>query len=171
MFDLRTADRRSFSKQPHNVHGTEPAPSHVVVARDEAGSVALLRSLAVASEFRGQGLGTALVAHAEAAAGSRGVAELFLLATSARGFSAERGCQEVPMSSAPLAIVTHPQFTTLRPSSATVTMRRHVATHPFNRNRSHDSPRFALRLPAGDVHPALRPAWRRQLPTLTARAD
>lgn len=107
-------------------YGTEPAPSQGVVALEEVGSVALLRSLAVAPEFRGRGLGAALVAHAEATAKNRGIAELYLLTTSARAFFAGRGYHEIPRSSAPSAIVALPQFTTLCPSSAALMVRRNV---------------------------------------------
>jgi amino-acid N-acetyltransferase len=117
--DLAASRRVTF-------YGTEPAPSQGVVALEDVGTVALLRSLAVAPEFRGRGLGTALVAHAEAAATNRGVAELYLLTTSARAYFAERGYREVPRSSAPSAIVALPQFTTLCPSSAALMVKRHV---------------------------------------------
>jgi amino-acid N-acetyltransferase len=107
-------------------YGTEPAPPQGVVALEGVGSVALLRSLAVAPEFRGRGLGIALVAHAESAATNRGVAALYLLTTSARAFFAERGYHEVPRSSAPSEVSALPQFTTLCPSSAALMVKRRV---------------------------------------------
>jgi amino-acid N-acetyltransferase len=52
-----------------------------VVGLEIHGTVALLRSLAVAPAWRGQGLGAALLAHAERAARRRGLAALYLLTT------------------------------------------------------------------------------------------
>jgi GNAT superfamily N-acetyltransferase len=62
-----------------------------VVGLEPAGGAALLRSLAVDSRRRGNGLGRMLVQHAEGHARELGAETLYLLTTTAERFFAARG--------------------------------------------------------------------------------
>ncbi len=89
-----------------------------VVGVEPHGEVGLLRSLAVAAESRGMGLGRALVRHAEAWARAQGVATLYLLTRHAAGFFAHLGYIETPREAAPAAIAATAEFSWLCPASA-----------------------------------------------------
>jgi len=88
---------------------------HFVVARSgdrmagtiglqPAGRMALLRSLAVADEYRGQGLATSLYDRMVAYAQARGIEKLYLLTLSARDFFTHRGFAIADRSSVPKQI-------------------------------------------------------------------
>lgn len=79
---------------------------------------ALLRSLAVAPEQRGGGLGRTLVAFAETQAAAQGIMSLFLLTTSAAPFFAKLGYREASRATAPASIRATAQFSGLCPSSS-----------------------------------------------------
>ena len=87
---------------------------------------ALLRSLAVAADKRGIGLGGALLADAERYARTRGVAEIYLLTNTAERFFERVGYQRMPRDSAPAAIRTTQEFAALCPASAAL-MRKRLA--------------------------------------------
>ncbi|MDP3773228.1 MAG: arsenic resistance N-acetyltransferase ArsN2 [Gemmatimonadales bacterium] len=89
-----------------------------VVALEEYGASGLLRSLAVAPATRGTGLGKHLVAALEDRARGRGIAELWLLTTTAAGFFAKAGYRVAERSSAPEAVRGSTEFASLCPSSA-----------------------------------------------------
>lgn len=95
-----------------------------VIGLETSPPVGLLRSLAVRTEKRGQGIGAALVAAAETAAQSSGVETLYLLTESAGAFFAGLGYAPLSRESAPIAVRSHPQFTTLCPASARLMTRR-----------------------------------------------
>lgn len=95
-----------------------------VVGLEGSGTCALLRSLAVAPEYRGHGLGAVLLQHAEAAAGRRGVTELYLLTTTAQRYFAARGYAPVARTLAPPAIAAMRQFRELCPASAAFMLKR-----------------------------------------------
>jgi amino-acid N-acetyltransferase len=78
----------------------------------------LLRSLAVAPAWQGQGLGSALVAHAEQAARQRGIAALYLLTPTAEAFFARRGYVRLPREAAPSVLRQTTEFASLCPASA-----------------------------------------------------
>lgn len=80
----------------------------------------LLRSLAVAQEHRGSGLGQALVDHAEAWASERELEALYLLTTTASGFFQRLGYREISRNEVPAAIRASAEYSELCPSSATV---------------------------------------------------
>lgn len=80
--------------------------------------VGLLRSLAVASSARGEGIGRALVRHAERYAASRGIEKLFLLTTTAERFFSTLGYSPVSRDEAPVAIRATTQFASLCPRSS-----------------------------------------------------
>ena len=90
------------------------------------GPDALLRSLVVAPERRGEGLGAGLVDAIEAHARRRGVEVLWLLTETAEGFFATRGYARAERASAPEAIRSTAEFAALCPASA-VCMRKPLA--------------------------------------------
>lgn len=87
------------------------------------GADALLRSLAVAPQARGAGLGSALVQHAERYALAKGVRSVYLLTTTARSFFEERGYRRVPRDTSPRAIQGTSEFAQLCPSSSALLMK------------------------------------------------
>lgn len=121
----RLLDRESLP----SVDLTEDALEHFLVYRDEKGvagavglerygEVALLRSLVVASEHRGHGLGKRLVAAAEELAAKLNVHSIYLLTTTEVVFFESRGFRRIRREEAPLAIRSTGEFTSLCPASA-----------------------------------------------------
>ena len=88
------------------------------IGLERYGAVALLRSLAVAPDWQGRGLGAALLAHAERAARQRGIAALYLLTATAAAFFARRGYVRIPREAAPPALRQTAEFAALCPASA-----------------------------------------------------
>ncbi len=86
----------------------------------------LLRSLAVAPDLRGNGLGGSLHWRALALAAARGVRTLYLLTTTAERFFAARGFDRVSREAVPDALRATAEFASLCPASA-VCMRRELA--------------------------------------------
>ncbi len=114
-----------------------PGRQEFVLAREDGrlvGSVGievhgrdgLLRSLAVAADLRGRGLGGSLHGRALALAASRGVRTLHLLTVGAERFFAARGYDRVARESVPETLRETPEFKGLCPKSA-VCMRRELA--------------------------------------------
>ncbi|QIB66733.1 arsenic resistance N-acetyltransferase ArsN2 [Kineobactrum salinum] len=95
-----------------------------VVGLEMYGSDGMLRSLVVTGTARAEGVGQALVAHAEAFALRQGITELFLLTISAERFFAKLGYVVVPRSTAPAAIAQTEQFMGLCPSSSSFMHKR-----------------------------------------------
>jgi amino-acid N-acetyltransferase len=95
-------------------------------ALEAAGDVGLLRSVAVATTRRSQGLGRALVDRCLEDAKSRGFREVYLLTTSAQGYFGGFGFQTVSREHAPSGIRATAEFASLCPSSA-VLMRKVLA--------------------------------------------
>jgi amino-acid N-acetyltransferase len=87
------------------------------------GSSALLRSVAVAAERRGEGLGAALTAAALDLAQRRGVSMIYLLTETAAEFFPKFGFQPVPRSEVDRAVLDSPEFTTACPVTALVMAR------------------------------------------------
>lgn len=83
------------------------------------GEQGLLRSLVVAPDWRGHGLGTALVEAVEAKARLQGVRSLSLLTGTAAPFFAVRGYAAITRADAPAAVQASTEFTTLCPASST----------------------------------------------------
>jgi amino-acid N-acetyltransferase len=109
---------------------------HYLVVRDDErlvglcglevhGSDGLLRSVAVAREYRGEGVGAALVEGALALAPKLGVETLYLLTTTARDFFLRHGFVESARDRAPSGIRDSWEFRTGCPSTSTL-MRRAV---------------------------------------------
>jgi amino-acid N-acetyltransferase len=93
------------------------------VGLELAGRAALLRSLVVAPELRGTGLGHALVDSALELARERGVAELWLLTTTADRFFERRGWRRVERASAPAGIRATAEFASICPASCVCMVR------------------------------------------------
>jgi N-acetylglutamate synthase-like GNAT family acetyltransferase len=83
------------------------------------GEHGLLRSLVVAPDWRGHGLGAALVDAVEANARLLGVRSLSLLTGTAAPFFAARGYAAIARSHAPPPIQASMEFATLCPASST----------------------------------------------------
>lgn len=84
------------------------------------GEVALLRSVAVATTLRGQGLGRRMTQAMLGLAGERGVREVFLLTETAEQFFEGFGFAGVDRASVPAAIRSTVEFASACPASATV---------------------------------------------------
>jgi len=106
-----------------------------VVARDNgtiAGTAALelytdgalLRSVAVAPERQGQGLGRELTKAAIRLAEQRHAPAVYLLTTTADRFFPEFGFQRIERAEVPASVQTSIEFTSACPSSATVMRKR-----------------------------------------------
>ncbi|MBK8181925.1 MAG: GNAT family N-acetyltransferase [Candidatus Competibacteraceae bacterium] len=89
-----------------------------VIGLEIFGAVALVRSLTVAPDWQGQGLGKALLAQAEQTAQQRGVQALYLLTITAENFFAIQGYTPIPRAVAPPVLQQTAEFTTLCPASA-----------------------------------------------------
>lgn len=90
------------------------------VGLERHGNYALLRSLVVDAEHRDRGLGSQLVASAEALATQLGLRTIYLLTTTAADFFAARGFRAVPRDSTPDEIKRTSEFASLCPSTAVV---------------------------------------------------
>lgn len=95
-----------------------------VIGLERHGDTGLLRSLVVASEARGQGVGDALVAALEADAAAQGLTELWLLTTSADAFFLQLGYVRRARADAPPVVRGTAQFSTLCPASAVLMSKR-----------------------------------------------
>ena len=84
------------------------------------GEVALLRSLAVKKDVRGQGCGKSLVHEVERYAEQNGVKRLYLLTTTAETFFEALGYARVSRDSAPEPIRATTEFSSLCSDTATV---------------------------------------------------
>ena len=82
------------------------------------GSAALLRSVVVAADRRGSGLGRVIVSELERAARARQISRLFLLTQTAAEFFARCGYRLIERSSAPLDLQGSEEFRALCPDSA-----------------------------------------------------
>lgn len=89
-----------------------------VAGFEELDGNALLRSVAVAPDWRGQGVGETLVARREHAAQAAGAGTIYLLTTSARAFFQCLGYADIARETVPPAVAAHAQFRSLCPASA-----------------------------------------------------
>jgi amino-acid N-acetyltransferase len=83
-------------------------------------SVGILRSVAVAKQLRGRGLGLTMVMRSLALARERKLAEILLLTDTAESFFAQFGFETIPRDSVPHGIETTTEFVLDRCRSATV---------------------------------------------------
>jgi amino-acid N-acetyltransferase len=103
--------------------GSAGAPS-ALVGLEIYGEAALLRSLAVSAAARTQGLGSALVLHAERYAAARRVRAVYLLTTTAEAYFEHRGYRRIDRSQAPPSIQSTREFASLCPSSSAFMIKR-----------------------------------------------
>lgn len=89
-------------------------------AWDPAGDAALIRSVAVASPYRGKGAGLAAVAGALRLAARAGMTEAYLATVDAEGFFAACGFERIAREAVPDAVLAHPQIGRECPSTAAV---------------------------------------------------
>ena len=92
------------------------------VCRDNA----LLRSVAVAPEWRSRGLGRALVMRANANGEARGFRALYLLTTTAEHYFPSFGFQQITRDEVPTDVQATEEFQSACPSSAAVMCRHCV---------------------------------------------
>ena len=90
----------------------------------------LLRSLVVAPEYRGRGLGDELVRRLERAAADWGIERFWLLTTTAEAFFARRGFRVTPRAAAPTEIAATHEFKSLCPSTAICMARARTEAKP-----------------------------------------
>lgn len=89
-----------------------------VVGLELYGSDALLRSLAVSTEYQGRGCASALVTEAECFARENRVSRIYLLTETAKDFFERRGYHIVGRETAPEGIRNSLEFSVLCPASA-----------------------------------------------------
>jgi len=120
--DLPTADVRS---KPDCFYVGHRGGERVAVAGlERRGSDALVRSVVVEASSRDRGVGSALCVALEAEAEAAGVETLYLLTTTAAGFFADRGFEEIGRSEAPPSIRDTEEFAELCPASAACMRKR-----------------------------------------------
>ena len=90
-----------------------------VVGLEALGTVGLLRSLAVASAHRRRGIGIALARELERHAWGLGIAELYLLTTTAERFFANLGYRAIAREDAPAGIRGTTEYRELCSSTST----------------------------------------------------
>src|SRR5258708_10867172 len=83
--------------------GSDGSPAGLV-GLELYGTDALLRSLVVAENARGKGLGSILIEHVEQYAASKGVRSIYLLTTTAEAFFKRLGYEHIERSNAPLPL-------------------------------------------------------------------
>lgn len=114
---------------PHFAVADEDGRVIGVAGLERHGTVGLLRSVCVAADRQGRGLGGTLVELVEAWAMASGVADVYLLTTTAEPYFAGRGFIRVDRDGVPEAIRATREFSTLCPSSA-ICMHRSLAELP-----------------------------------------
>lgn len=97
--------------------GSDGSPTGLV-GLELYGPDALLRSLVVGENARGNGLGSILVQHAEQYAVTNRVRSIYLLTTSAEPFFKRLGYERIDRSQAPPSIKGTREFATLCPASS-----------------------------------------------------
>jgi amino-acid N-acetyltransferase len=103
--------------------GSDGSPT-ALVGVEIYGTDALLRSLVVSAAARTQGLGSALVLHAEEYAAAHQVRALYLLTTTAEPYFEHRGYRRIDRSEAPSAIQSTREFASLCPASSAFMIKR-----------------------------------------------
>jgi len=90
-----------------------------VIGMERHGDTGLLRSLVVADEIRGTGMGARLVSSLEELAQAEGCQRLVLLTQTAAPFFASRGYEVIERDAAPADVRASAEFRSLCPASAT----------------------------------------------------
>lgn len=120
---LPTQDLTSAHLETFRVAGDRDGRLAGGVGLEIVDEVALLRSLVVDPARRGTGLGHALVEAALELARERGVAEVWLLTTTADRFFERLGWRRVERAVAPAGIRATAEFSTICPSSCVCMVR------------------------------------------------
>jgi amino-acid N-acetyltransferase len=102
--------------------GSDGSPTGLV-GLELYGANAMLRSLVVSENARGQGLGSALTDHAEQYAASKNVRSIYLLTTTAEVFFKRLGYERIDRSLAPPTIKRTPEFASLCPASSALMLK------------------------------------------------
>ena len=89
-----------------------------VIGLELLGSFALLRSLAVQIDFRGQKIASQLTKQAESYARSRKVRSLCLLTTTAEGFFTKQGYHTMDRNAVPVVVRETTEFRSICPTTA-----------------------------------------------------
>jgi len=97
------------------------------VGLEPVGEVALLRSLAVAVNYRKQAIASRLVAAIEKYARSHGVKALYLLTLDAADFFLKQSYQQIDRETAPAGVQATEEFRTLCPATAQCLCKRFQA--------------------------------------------
>jgi amino-acid N-acetyltransferase len=108
-----------LSSNPQFIVACEGAKIVAVGALQPFGSIALLRSVAVASDLRGTGLGRIIVQDLERIACAAGISRLVLLTESAKPFFQRLGYQVIERKEVPQQVQASEEFRSLCPASAT----------------------------------------------------
>ena len=108
-----------LSSNPQFIVACEEAKIVAVGALQPFGSTALLRSVAVASDLRGTGLGRIIVQDLERSACAAGISRLVLLTESAKPFFQRLGYQVIERKEVPQQVQASEEFRSLCPASAT----------------------------------------------------
>jgi len=108
--ELSTTDLTMLSLANFHLAETNDQRVAGVVGLERAGSKGVLRSVAVAPQWRGSGLGQRLVAHCETAALIAGVSDVYLLTTTAIDFFRRIGYQDLARNVLPSEITAHQRF-------------------------------------------------------------
>lgn len=98
-----------------------------VAGIERYGDSALLRSVAVAPDWRGSGVGRALVDRIVDDARAGGVGDLYLLTTTAEHYFPKHGFACIAREAVPPAVQASAEFTSICPSTAAV---MHRGLHP-----------------------------------------
>lgn len=108
----------SESHLEHFFFSGPPQTPTGLVGLELCGPDVLLRSLVVDPRARASGLGSALLARAEAHARAHGARAVYLLTTTAEAFFARRGYARVGREAAPQGIRTTREFADICPASS-----------------------------------------------------
>lgn len=110
-----------------------------VVGIEPYGTVALLRSLAVAAPRRGSGVGSRLLAQAEQYATEKGIHSMFLLTTTAESYFGKHGYSTISREAVPEAIRNTKEFAGICPGSAALMVKHMPANPALNPARGADA--------------------------------
>jgi amino-acid N-acetyltransferase len=114
--ELPTSDLSTA--RPEFVIATHDGQIIGIGALERFGSAALLRSVAVESQWRGSGVGRLIVKELEHRAQTAGITELILLTLTARDFFDRLGYKAKDRAQVPPAVLNSAEFRTLCPASA-----------------------------------------------------
>lgn len=118
--DLPTDDVQDLDLADSLCIGNPDSPEAVIALQRFGDGLGLLRSLAVADEAKGQGLGTRLVQELEQFCKKQGLTDLYLLTTTAEDFFDHLRYTRVDRVAVPAAIQASAEFSAICPADAVV---------------------------------------------------